>query len=319
MPGLTQTVRPVGATRPLRHDWWGLILAGGEGTRLRSLTERIAGDDRPKQFCPILGRDTLLAETRQRAALAVSPHRTLVVVTETHERFYAPLLADVWSRQIVVQPESRGTAPAILYALLRLHTMAPADPVAIFPSDHYVSDDEAFMAHVRAAFGALTVWPDLVVLLGIRPDGLQDEYGWIEPGETMAAPTQPWPWSLHRVRRFWEKPSRALGETLRHRGCLWNSFVLVARIPALLRLMKDTVPDLYQAFGPIRPTLNTRREAAAVRALYAGLPVMDFSRQVLSAPGANLAVLRVSGVGWNDLGDPGRVMATQRQLAGALR
>ena len=90
-----------GATR------WAVILAGGDGARLRSLTERISGHGRPKQFCPVLGSETLLEATRRRVALGISPHRTLVVVTRPHEPFYAPLLADVWTRQLVVQPENR--------------------------------------------------------------------------------------------------------------------------------------------------------------------------------------------------------------------
>ena len=57
-----------------------VILAGGEGLRLRSLTRRIAGDERPKQFCALVGSETLLDETRRRVALAVPPERTVVVV-----------------------------------------------------------------------------------------------------------------------------------------------------------------------------------------------------------------------------------------------
>jgi len=48
---------------------WAVILAGGEGCRLRPLTRSISGDDRPKQFCAVVGTDTLLSDTRRRAAL----------------------------------------------------------------------------------------------------------------------------------------------------------------------------------------------------------------------------------------------------------
>ena len=54
-----------------------LILAGGDGTRLRALTRRLAGDDRPKQFCALLGEQTLLEQTRRRAARLIAPARTL--------------------------------------------------------------------------------------------------------------------------------------------------------------------------------------------------------------------------------------------------
>ena len=56
---------------------WAIILAGGDGSRLLPLTRKIAGDDRPKQFCPIVNGNTLLAETRQRVALTLSPARTM--------------------------------------------------------------------------------------------------------------------------------------------------------------------------------------------------------------------------------------------------
>ena len=44
-----------------RDHRWGVILAGGDGKRLLPLTRRISGDDRPKQFCSVMGKDTLLA------------------------------------------------------------------------------------------------------------------------------------------------------------------------------------------------------------------------------------------------------------------
>ena len=123
---------------------YSVILAGGDGTRLQSLTRAIAGDERPKQFCRILNQETLLDVTRKRAALKIKPENTFFSLTAKHEKFYRPLLANAEKNQLFVQPENKGTAPAILYSLLKLAKIAPDATVAIFPSDHYFTDDAAF-------------------------------------------------------------------------------------------------------------------------------------------------------------------------------
>lgn len=298
-----------------RRQRWAVILAGGDGFRLRPLTRIIAGDDRPKQFCPVLGGETLLDQTRRRTSLLIPPERTLVVLTRAHERFYAPRVADMGPGSLVVQPENRGTAPAILLGFLRIAAQAPAGSVAIFPSDHYVSDDRAFMAYVDAAFDAVLARPDLVALLGITPDSPEAEYGWIERDEWIRGQG---PGALYRVRRFWEKPSPAVAEALLARGCLWNSFVMVARVPTVLALVRSALPALYDEFAAIRPMLDTHGEDQALRALYARLPSTNFSKEVLAKQGANLAVLPVSGAEWADLGDPQRVRLVERQVAHRL-
>ena len=289
------------------RERWSLILAGGEGARLRPLTRRIAGDERPKQFCHVLGDETLLNQTRRRSALLIPPDRTLVMLTRAHEPFYAPFMADLPPQRAVVQPENRGTAPAILYGLLRISAVGPTDAVAVVPSDHYVSDDPAFMGHVGAAFHAVRGRPELVILLGITAEGPEVEYGWIEPAEPIPAVG---PGIVYRVGRFWEKPSPARARMLLARGCLWNSFVMVARVPAFLALIRRTIPRLYYPFTVASPAIDTLLEGEAMRTLYSQIPSTNFSREVLAARPANLAVLPVSGVGWSDLGNPRRVLAT---------
>src|SRR5262245_39020118 len=113
------------------HEW-AVILAGGDGTRLKRLTRKIAGDERPKQFCSFLGSQTLLEEAKNRAALELSRDRTLYVVNRAHEDFYASSLAREPAQNILVQPSNRGTAPAILYSVLRIAAVDPKALVACF-------------------------------------------------------------------------------------------------------------------------------------------------------------------------------------------
>ncbi len=298
----------IGAKAP---DRWAMVLAGGEGMRLRPLTRRIAGDERPKQFCPFVDGQTLLDRTSARVHRIVPPDRTCLVLTRHHEPFYAPLLARGPRAPLVVQPYGRGTAPAILYGLLRIAETAPLATVALFPSDHYVSDDAGFMAHVVAGLAAAEARSDLIVLLGMEAAGPEVQYGWIEAGDRLlGGPDFP----VYGVRRFWEKPTLALAETLFERGCLWNTFVLVAGVPALLALIRAAAPDLYGAFMTAWRGRSTLGESEAMRSLYARLPSTNFSEDVLSTKTANLAVLPVRGVTWSDWGEPARVVGTLGRL-----
>lgn len=288
-----------------------MILAGGDGTRLRPLTRVIAGDERPKQFCAVLGDETLLDQTRRRVALAVRPEQTLFVLTRTHERFYDSPLGDVPRERLVVQPKNAGTATAILYSLLRLSKVDPSAAVAFFPSDHYFSDDAAFMSYVEAAFEAARSGGGMVILLGIKPEGPDAEYGWIEPVSPGLVKN---PDALCRVRRFWEKPAPDLARTLLGRGCLWNSFVMVGRVSAFLKMIRRASPDLYDRFLDLAPLLNTADEAGAVAGLYSQLDDVNFSQEVLAARPRGLAVLQVSGLRWSDLGKPQRVLTTMADI-----
>ena len=288
-----------------RENEWAVILAGGDGTRLKSLTRKIAGDERPKQFCSVLGKKTLLEETRERAALELAHQRTLYVVNRAHEPYYRPILGNKSASNLVVQPSNRGTAPAILYSLLRIASIDPHALVVFLPSDHYISDNNKFMTCIRAALDTARRRTDLVMLLGLKPESPEVEYGWIEPAEPIHDQSR-----ALSVRRFWEKPNQLLAQLLLSRGCLWNSFVMVASVQALLRIIESAMPRLYASFVGLSSVIGTPEEAHVISVLYERLTEANFSHQVLAHRPEKLAVLKVSGVRWNDLGEPKRVMAS---------
>lgn len=168
-----------------------------------------------------------------------------------------------------------------VHAVLRLGTLDLAGPGTILPSDHYVSDDALFMTHIDRAFEIVRVRPDLIVLLGVVPESPEPEYGWIEPGDELAGP---WTGPLRRVSRFWEKPHPGTASLLMARGCLWNSFVLIAYPSTLATLVRHTLPTLADDFFGIQPRLTTPGDAESVRRLYSRLLPLT-SRSTSSPPG----------------------------------
>jgi mannose-1-phosphate guanylyltransferase len=285
---------------------WAIILAGGDGRRLTSYTRQLTGRPTPKQFCRLIGRTSLFQQTMERLSLIVGSDHTLTALTRTHEPYYAPLIANLSPRQLVIQPANRDTAPAILYCLLRLSLRAPQAPVALIPSDRFVSDDHLFMWHVERAFRAVCRQDDLIVLLGIPPETAETGYGWIEPAPDPIFAANP----IYPVRGFWEKPSAELAQELFARQCLWNSFVVVARVHTLLHVFEDKLPQLSRDFVRVLLALETEYESQAVERLYRRLQPANFSQRILAHPGLNLVVLPVYGVQWSDLGDARRVMQT---------
>lgn len=293
-----------------RSNRWGVILAGGEGKRLLPLTRKINGDDRPKQFCKIIGDHTLLHQTNHRVSRMIEPQQILLVITEAHERYYRDQVADVPSARLLIQPRNQGTAAAILYSLMRIREMDSRAIVSFFPSDHHFSNEEALVAHIEVASAAAESHPERVILLGIVPETPEPAYGWIEAGDPLPNLSTD---IVLQVNRFWEKPSQAHAFALMDNGCLWNSFVMVGRVDAFLALIRRTAPDLLDSFESRRRAFFTAREKDAVRTIYSGLSTVSFSDDVLSVSPSDLAVIRGADLGWSDLGEPGRVLSVLRR------
>jgi mannose-1-phosphate guanylyltransferase len=288
---------PVPAPRMPRH-FWAVLLAGGDGARLRELTVRIAGDDRPKQFCPAIGPESLLRQTRARLDPLFSGDRQVFVVSDAHERYYSKELADAKDSLVIAQPLNRGTAVGIIVALVQVMQADPDAIVGFFPCDHYYSDVDAFRSIVRAATAAVEQFPQSLVIVGAEAEYAETEYGWIEPGPAVLEPQAK---PLYRVNRFWEKPALPKARALLQSGCLWNTFVTFGSAATFLELVCYEVLEV--AISVTRALADSD-----LAPTYAQLPIVDFSRDILTHQANRLQVLRDSGSGWVDLGSPNRVL-----------
>jgi len=285
---------------------WGVILAGGDGTRLLPLTRLLSGDERPKQFCRLFGGKTLLTHTRERVVRNVAPDHILYALTQAHQPLYSSELSRTPPIQLVVQPHNRGTLPAVVYSLQHLSLLDECAVVAFLPADHYYEDEDGFRRGLDLAFEKAETKRGAVILLGVRACSPEVEYGWIEPTNVVVLKR-----TSHQfcdVRRFWEKPPIYDPRGLLRQGCLWNTFTMVGSASAFLRMIELTAPDICRTLA--RVVVSEKEDAEEIQSVYERLPCSDFSREILSKNTNRLSVLSLGDVGWSDLGDPSRVLAT---------
>jgi mannose-1-phosphate guanylyltransferase len=281
---------------------WGLVLAAGEGSRLRTLTTDARGVATPKQFCSLDGRSTLLGKALERAGRLVPSRRTAIIVASEHREWWKTELSSV-SGPVVVQPRNRGTAAGVLLPLLEILDRDAEATVLVVPSDHFVANESRLARAASSAFARVERRADEIVLLGIAPDAPDSEYGWIVPGADAED-------GFRRVATFVEKPPAERARELERAGALWNSFLFVARARTLVEIYEQRLPRLVHALRWARERPEERLAAA-----YLALEPLDFSREVLEGAEDRLRLLAVPACGWSDLGTPERVAACLRTLA----
>ena len=265
-----------------------VILSGGSGTRLWPLSREAY----PKQFLPLAGRQTMLQATWSRVA-AVASRPPIVVANEEHRFMVAEQLREIdcTPTAIVLEPFARNTAPAIAVAALKA-LRGGGDPLLlVLPSDHAISDEDAFRAAIDEAEAAAEAGQ--LVTFGIVPTGPETGYGYIHAG-----PGQ----GVRPVDRFVEKPDGALAQQYVASGeYFWNSGMFLFRASVYLAELERHQPAMLAA---CRQALATaRRDEDFVRLdrhAFQQCPADSIDYAVMEKTG--LAVVLPISVGWNDVG-----------------
>lgn len=291
---------------------WALVLAGGEGSRLRSLTTRPCGTAVPKQFCSLRGGHTLLEDALKRGAGIAAPERICTIVAQQHREWWAEPLRETPTANVIVQPRNRGTGIGLLYSLLHILPRDPQANVVLLPADHYVRDEVVLREAIRQALRRLAVDPTAPVLLGVEPEEIDTELGYILPGRVDALGGQ-------EVARFIEKPQAMLAREVIEQGGVWNTFIIAASGKSLLELFMPRFAALVMEMQLIMNRascagLPAVASWAALVDLYERLPQVDFSRDLLEGRESGLRVVNVPACGWSDLGTPKRVAETLQRI-----
>ncbi|HET6373292.1 MAG TPA: sugar phosphate nucleotidyltransferase [Candidatus Polarisedimenticolia bacterium] len=294
-----------------RGKSWAIVLAAGEGTRLRALTTDRTGVSTPKQYCSLRGDGSLLDRTLRRGRRVVPRSNMVTVVAAQHRQWWESALADLPEKNLIVQPRNRGTAAGLLLPLLSILSRDPEARVLVLPSDHFVEDEATLERALRRALSELERDRDGVILLGITPDAAVPDYGWIVPQESAGRPTL-------AVSSFVEKPDPDTAADLLEQGGAWNSFIFAARGRSLLRLYQRRLPGLLRAFHAALGEKPGELTPALI-GLYEAIETTDFSRDILQGSEPSLRLLPVPPCGWTDLGTPARVSECLTRLRGSAR
>ncbi|HWP58628.1 MAG TPA: sugar phosphate nucleotidyltransferase [Candidatus Acidoferrales bacterium] len=295
----------------------GIVLSGGEGKRLEPLVRRLVGKPLPKQYVKLMGKHSMLERTFQRVEQLIPARRVFTVLNASHLQF-CEVRDQISPREpttLLIQPENKETGPGLLVPLVHIYKRYPDASAAVFPSDHFVAEDELFMAYVDMAFRMVERCPSAVVLIGIEPNGPEVDYGYVVPGQDAH---HRGPWGTRKVLRFVEKPSPAIArDILRERG-LWNTFVMTFKVKTMLELARRFWPALYEAFQTFGDAIGTSRERRAIEEVFRRIEAVNLSRDLLERLPLErdnpLWVLPVRGVRWSDWGSEERIWSTLAAL-----
>jgi mannose-1-phosphate guanylyltransferase len=264
---------------------WGIVLAAGEGSRVRAFLSDLCGGRGIKQFCAILGQRSLVQATLDRVERLIARRRIVVVVSQHHREEVAQQLRGWPAENIIFQPDNRDTTAGLLLPLAYVAYRDPLATVAIFPSDHFILQEERFMEAVRHGVRETQTFPWNMTLLGILSEGPKDGYGWILPGKEEKER------ETRAVREFWEKPTQAQTQQLWQQGALLNTFVCIAQSKTLWSIARRTTPEIYERFQQIQQVLGTPAEEKIIAQMYTAMPAVNFCAGVCEPLATELRVL----------------------------
>lgn len=289
---------------------WSIVLAGGEGTRLAPMIKEWLGEDRPKQYCSFTGTRSMLQHTVDRADTLTGPGRRVTVVGASHEETARSQLHDRGG-VLVVQPANCDTAPGVFLPLTYVRAADPDATVVIYPSDHFVHPEARLVEAVRHAVLTMDLLEDRLILLGIQPDGVDLDYGYIRLDRYVGGYGTH---SLWHVKRFIEKPERHLARTFAEGQVLWNTMIIVAKVKTLWKLGRRVLPAMMGLFENFLPAVGESREARVLDELYKTMPRHNFSRDVLERVAHTISAFNVRDVLWSDWGRPKRIVQSLRKI-----
>ncbi len=265
-------------------ELWVAILAGGIGSRFWPAST----PQRPKQFLQLATSQPLISDTLERARALAPASNVLIVAGERFKPHIEKHLPELPSQQVLLEPEARGTAPALAWAAQEILKRSERPDRAVLVSlhsDHVIRPLESFLSSLRRAIDA-ALRLDRLVTVGVKPTRPETGYGYIEVGKNLSE-------GVYEVSRFVEKPDRQTAERYLERGgFVWNSGNFVWRPEVLLSELSSHTPELAGELPRLRD--------GDVPGFFANVPTLTIDHGLMERS-PNIAVVE-SDFEWDDVG-----------------
>jgi mannose-1-phosphate guanylyltransferase len=274
-----------------RANHYGLILAGGRGTRFWPRSRK----RNAKQVLNVTGERTLIQATVDRLAPVIAPERIWILTNDFVRDEIVRQLPEVPASQIIAEPAQRNTAPAIALAAHILHSIDPKAVFGVFPADHVIGQPKRYLQFLRAGFKCAE--KGKIGVLGIQPRWAETGYGYIEFGKGVTAGSL----DALDVKSFHEKPDLKLAKRFFRSGRhFWNAGMFFWKT--------ETALDAMRAYQPKTATLISSLPAFAHPDFAARMAeIFPLCENISVDVGViekakNVAGLACDEFGWNDVG-----------------
>ena len=221
---------------------YAVVLVGGKGRRLKPLSSAST----PKAFLSVTkDRKTMFRRTLDRIRELVPEKDIIVVANRAHAKLVKRDFPHIGKNNLLLEPASRNTAPAITLAASVIEARDEDAVMAVFPTDQYITDEDNFIEPIRRGIEFVKKDPSAIIVLGVKPRYPSVHFGYIrvrEPGARSQGG------GIAKVQKFVEKPDRKAAEKYLESGdYLWNTGVFIFKADAALKLVKKFAAKVYAA------------------------------------------------------------------------
>jgi mannose-1-phosphate guanylyltransferase len=274
--------------------YYAVIMAGGSGTRLWPLSRQ----HYPKQALKLVGDRTMFQYAVERIVSVFPPERILVVTLAKYAAILMEQVPEIPERNFILEPEGRGTAPAIGLAAIHLADHDPDACMAILTADHFITETKHFCEVLTAAE---KVAVGRLVTLGIQPASPSTGFGYIHQG-SLAGEQDGFP--FFAVERFTEKPDLAIAKQMvDSEEYSWNSGMFVWQVKRILKEYKRQMPDFYSQLMEVKAALDTPEYHAVLEHIWPSVSKETIDYGIME--GAFDVVVIPIKIGWTDIGSWG--------------